>query len=114
MPHPLIAGLTFRITSGPSYNRCHSRVGRLLFQGSISTPDTPLLSIFLDETMKPIIHPEHVVHSTYPDVANIPDVDIYTFMFDRPACANYPPERSPDRIAFIDGASGLQITYSQL
>jgi acyl-coenzyme A synthetase/AMP-(fatty) acid ligase len=64
--------------------------------------------------MKPIIHPEHVVHSTYPDVANIPDVDIYTFMFDRPACANYPPERSPDRIAFIDSVSGLRITYSQL
>lgn len=64
--------------------------------------------------MKPILHPEHVVVSTYPDVENIPDVDIYTFMFDRPACANYPPDRSVDRIAFIDGPSGLSLSFNQL
>ena len=61
--------------------------------------------------MKPILHPEHIVSSTLPDARNIPDSDIYSFIFEE---RSYPPQLSPDRVAFIDALSGTQVTFSQL
>jgi hypothetical protein len=61
--------------------------------------------------MKPVLHPEHIVSSSFPDVENIPDTDIYSFIFEeRP----YPPRLSSDRVAFIDAPTGKQFTFSQL
>jgi long-subunit acyl-CoA synthetase (AMP-forming) len=61
--------------------------------------------------MKPILHPEHIVSSALPDVRNIPDTDIYSFLFEE---RSYPPQQSTDRVAFIDAPSGIQLTFSQL
>jgi hypothetical protein len=64
--------------------------------------------------MKPVIHPEHIVKSSYPDVKSIPDTDIYSFLFERRETGNYPPASSPSQIAFIDAPSGYKLSFSQL
>jgi long-subunit acyl-CoA synthetase (AMP-forming) len=64
--------------------------------------------------MRPVIHSEHIVKSHYPDVRNIPDTDIYSFIFEREKTGNYPPIRSPDRIAFVDAPSGYELSFSKL
>ena len=64
--------------------------------------------------MKPVLHPDHVVKATYPDVANVSDTDIYTFMFERESIENYPSLPSSKWIAFIDGPSGSQLFFTEL
>jgi hypothetical protein len=64
--------------------------------------------------MKPVIHPEHIVKSSYPDVTNVPDTDIYSFLFERGEIGNYPPPSSSSQITFIDAPSGYQLSFSEL
>jgi len=59
------------------------------------------------------IHPDHIVRAPWKDTF-VPDTDIYTFMFRRETVGNMPPNRNPDRVAFIDGPSGKKITWRQL
>jgi hypothetical protein len=59
------------------------------------------------------IDPEHIVRAPWKD-SFVPDTDIYTFMFRRETVGNMPPNRNPDRVAFIDGPSGKKITFHQL
>jgi hypothetical protein len=60
------------------------------------------------------IDPSHVVRGPFPDIPKFPDTDIYTFMFHREEVGNFPPARSPNRLAFIDGPSGKSITFREL
>ena len=64
--------------------------------------------------MRPVIHQEHIVKSNLPDVQNIPDTDIYSFIFEREGTGNYPPVQRPERIAFIDADSGCELSFSKL
>jgi hypothetical protein len=64
--------------------------------------------------MKPIIHPEHIVKSTRRDVRNVPDTDIYSFIFEREKTGNYPTEQDPKQIAFIDAPTGYEQSFSEL
>jgi hypothetical protein len=63
--------------------------------------------------MKTIILPEHIVQSVHPDVQNIPDTDIYSFIFDRERTGNYPPQ-SGVPTAFIDAPNGYELFFSAL
>jgi len=60
------------------------------------------------------INPNHIVHGPWADIPNIPDTDIYSFMFHRKEIGNFPPARNPDRVAFIDGPTGRTITFRQM
>jgi hypothetical protein len=60
------------------------------------------------------IDPSHIVRGPWADIPNIPDTDIYSFMFHRREVGNFPPEQDPDRVAFIDGPTGKQITFQQI
>lgn len=60
------------------------------------------------------INPNHIVRGPNKDVDKFPDTDIYSFMFHRQEVGNFPPAQNPDRVAFIDGPSGQQITFRQL
>lgn len=64
--------------------------------------------------VKAQINPSHIVRGPFKDVENIPDTDIYSFMFRREEVGNFPPAMNPDRIAFIDAPSGQTITFRQL
>jgi AMP-binding enzyme len=59
------------------------------------------------------INPSHIVRGPWADTP-IPDTDIYSFMFRRKEVGNFPPDRDPDRVAFIDGPTGKKITYRQM
>ena len=59
------------------------------------------------------IDPKHIVKSPWKDV-QIPDTDIYTFMFHREELGGYLPVRDPDRVVFIDAPSGINMTFRQL
>jgi hypothetical protein len=65
-------------------------------------------------TMKPVIHREHVLKSHLPGVESIPNIDIYTFIFEREKHGNYPPIKSPDRVAHINGLTGERILFREL
>ena len=60
------------------------------------------------------IDPSHIVKGPYEDVLNIPDTDIYSFIFERERIGNFPPQLNFDRVAFIDGPSGRKITFREL
>jgi|SRR5277367_3631963 4-coumarate--CoA ligase len=60
------------------------------------------------------INSSHIVDGPFGNVPYIPDTDIYSFMFHREEISNYPPPKSPDRVAFIDGPSGQKITFREM
>jgi hypothetical protein len=60
------------------------------------------------------INPSHIVRGPWTEIPNIPDTDIYSFMFRRKEVGNFPPARNPDRVAFIDGPTGKTITFRQM
>jgi hypothetical protein len=64
--------------------------------------------------MKPSIHQEHVVKSHLSGVESIPDIDIYSFIFERDKHGSYPPVPSPDQVAHIDGLTGERILFIEL
>jgi|SRR5271168_1091574 len=64
--------------------------------------------------MKPRIHEEHVLKSHLSGVESIPDIDIYSFIFERDKHGSYPPVPSPDRGAHIDGLTGERILFIEL
>jgi 4-coumarate--CoA ligase len=59
------------------------------------------------------IDQKHIVKSPWKDV-QIPDTDIYTFMFHREEVGSQLPVLNPDRVVFIDGPSGVNMTFRQL
>jgi len=74
---------------------------------------TPLFC-YLRISMKPRIHREHILKSHLPRVESIPNIDIYTFIFEREKHGNYPPIKSPDRVAHINGLTGERILFREL
>jgi hypothetical protein len=60
------------------------------------------------------INPDHIVRGPWTTVDNIPETDIYSFMFRRTEIGNFPPQRNPDSVAFIDAPSGKKITFREL
>lgn len=60
------------------------------------------------------INSSHIVRGPWDDIPNIPNTDIYTFMFHREEVGNFPPTRDPERVAFIDAPTGKKITFREL
>jgi hypothetical protein len=61
-----------------------------------------------------IIDPDHIVRGPWRDLDNIPDTDIYSFMFRREEVGNFPPAKNPNLVAFIDAPTGKTITIGGL
>ena len=60
------------------------------------------------------INSSHIVRGPWDNIPDIPDTDIYTFMFHREEVGNFPPARDPERVAFIDAPTGGKITFREL
>jgi hypothetical protein len=60
------------------------------------------------------INPDHIVRGPWKDVNNIPDTDIYSFIFRRNEVGNFPPVKNPDLVAFIDAPTGKKLTLRDL
>jgi hypothetical protein len=75
-----------------------------------SASKTPVIPSIMTSAQ---IDPSHIVSGPFQDV-QVPDTDIYSFMFEREQVGNFPPTKNPDRIAFIDGPTGKKITFRDL